>query len=355
MALLRVDSFDHYDTATAEYKGWTFATPAASPGGVGGSIGSFGRNGTQGMRLVSPNSGGSGISVLAVTGASGTTAVVGFAFNTGSVVRAGEMRVLSIIKTSVENVTLTIGAGGALSLRRGTVIGTILATGATSLSSSTWYYLELKVLFSDTVGTYELRVNGVSEFSGTNADTVSSGSAGWDSLGFGHITLTNTPDPELSYDDLYVCDGTGGVNDTFLGDHRIVAVVASSGNGTAVDWSPSTGSDHGALVDENPPNETDYNQSGTAGHRDTYNFAAVGVAGTVKAVQTVNLIKADAAGIRYVGDVARIGGTNYDSTGVVVGSDWTYRLEMHPTSPATSAAWTIAEIDVAEFGVKVTA
>jgi hypothetical protein len=353
--LLRCDSFDHYDTATAPKKGWTFGTVAASPGGVGGSIGSFGRNSTQGMRLVHPNTGAPGATaVLALAGVSGTTAVVGFAFNTGSVTRAAEMRVLSIVKTSVQHITLTIGTGGALSLRLGGVTGGILGTSSTTLSSSTWYFIEVKVLLDNSAGTYALRINGVSEISGTGADTVASGTAGWDSLEFGHGLITNTPDPEFSFDDLYLCDGTGGVNDTFLGDHRIVCVVASSGTGTNADWSPSTGSDHGALVDENPPNTSDYNQAGVAGHRDTYNFAALGVAGTVKAVQTVNLLKADVAGVRNVGDVARISGTNYDSTGTVVGSDWTYRLELHPTSPATSTAWTVSEIDGAEFGVKVT-
>jgi len=59
--------------------------------------------------------------------------------------------------------------------------------------------------------------------------------------------------------------------------------------------------------------------------------------------------------VRSVGPVSRIGGVNYDGTGTVVGSDWTFQRDIKRVSPATSTAWTVSEIDGAEFGVKVTA
>jgi hypothetical protein len=262
--------------------------------------------------------------------------------------------VIEIWNASAAQTSLAVSTGGALLVRRGSsLFGTTLATSATTLSASVWYFLELKVLFHDSAGTYELKIDGVSEMSGTGVDTIASGSAGWDSFVLGNAETAS--DRSFDYDDLYACDGSSGTNNTFLGDHRIVCVVASSGNGTHADWSCSTGSDHGALVDENPPNESDYNQSGTAGHRDTYNFAAVGVAGTVKAVQTVNFLKADAAGLRTVVPTFRINGGNFDGNGDVLGSDWAYYTEVHTTNPDTGLAWTVSEIDGAEFGVKVTA
>jgi hypothetical protein len=171
----------------------------------------------------------------------------------------------------------------------------------------------------------------------------------------GHVNLSSPLTFTQSYDDLYVCDGSGGVEDTFLGDHRVVCVVASSGNGTHADWTPLTGGDHGAMVDENPPNlDTDYNMAGSVGNRDTYNFAALGVSGTIKCVQTVNLMLSEVGGLRYVADSIRIGGVDYDGTPSVLGGDWAYRLERHRVSPATSTPWSVGEIDGAEFGVKVT-
>jgi hypothetical protein len=145
------------------------------------------------------------------------------------------------------------------------------------------------------------------------------------------------------------------VNNDFLGDHRIVCRVASSGNGTHTDWAPSTGSDRGALVDDNPPDVADYVASGTVGDRVTFNFAALGLAGTVKAVQTAPLMKADLAGVRTSAPAFRISGNDYDGSGYALGSDWSYQLEVHTTNPATVAAWTVSEIDGAEIGEVVTA
>lgn len=354
MALRHIDSFDHYDTAKSLKKGWSYVTQGASPGDTGGTIGSYGRNSTQGLRCKSTSGAGNvGLATLGVTGVSGATAIIGFAFRIESSLPDTTITVVQVQNASAPQVSVTCSTGGALSVRRGGIGGTVLATGATTLSVSTWYFLELKVLFNDSTGTYELKIDGVSEVSGTGADTIASGSAGWDSIVLGTQNVSTTCN--LSYDDLYCADGSGGVEDTFLGDHRVVAIVASSGNGANTDWTPSTGSDHGAVVDENPPNETDYNLSGTSGQRDTYAFAAVGVTGTVKALQTLRYIKADVAGVRSVGSVTRIGSTNYDGAGQVVGSDWTYQREIARVSPATAAAWTISEIDGAEFGAKVTA
>lgn len=354
MALLYCDSFDHYLTADASKKGWTYDTAGASPGDEGATIGAYGRNSTNGLKLRHGNF-TNGYATLTVSGVGDATCVVGCAVNLGSVARGVEMTIFSIRNASADQITLSVSTGGALAIRRGSSGGTALATSTTTLSSSTWYFLEVKILFNDSTGTYQLWIDGVSEMSGTGADTVNSGSAGWDSIRFGHAAVTNTPDPEFSFDDLYVCDGTTGSNTSALGDHRIVCKVASSGNGGQTDWSLSTGSDHGALVDDATPNTSDYVLSGTSGQRDTFNFAALGVTGTVKAVQTVNYLKAEVAGVRSVGDVVRISSTNYDGTGVAVGSDWTYQRNIRLTDPSTSSAWTVSGIDGAEFGVKVTA
>jgi hypothetical protein len=354
MALLRVESFDHWATAHRGYKGWSFSLAGASPGDTGCTIGAFGRNGTNGLRCraTSP-SGLSSQATLTVPGISGTTAVIGFAFRINDLLPANETLVMQIQNASAEQISVTCSTGGALSVRRGGLSGTILATSATTISHSTFYFIELKVLFDNSAGTYELRLNGVNIASGTGADTVASGTPGWDSITFGNDPISNNHKHDI--DDLYICDGTTGSNNDFLGDHRIVCVVASAGNGTHTDYAPSIGSDRGEMVDDNPPDVADYVQGGTVGDRVTFNFAALGVTGTVKAVQTVNLAKAEAAGIRTQVPAFRVGGADYDGNGSVLGSDWSYQVEVHPTNPDTVAAWTVSEIDGAEFGVKVTA
>lgn len=354
MALLYVDSFDHYDTAALAYKGWT-------AGGSGAVISSGnGRNSTDSLRLVSGSNGQ--CYVNRTLSPSGTTCILGFGYRrTGTF--SASVPLVAIMDGSVPQVIIVETSSGTLAAYRSNgsqttvtpASGTLLGASAAVIAGSTYYFIEIKVVIHNSTGTVDIKVDGSSVLSLSGQDTQATSNTQWAGLRFGNDYAMGAFSATREYDDLHIADGSGGSNNDFLGDHRIVAKVASSGNGTNTDWSPSTGSDHGALVDENPPNTSDYNQSGTAGQRDTYNFAAVGVSGTVKAVQTVNLLKADVAGVRYVGDSIRISSSNYDSSGTVVGSDWVYRCELHPTSPATATAWTTSEIDGAEFGVKVTA
>lgn len=354
MANRHQDSFDHYSTALRAAKGWSFGLAGASPGDRGCTIGAYGRNSTNGLRCFAESGfGNSSRATLTVSGVSGATAIVGCAFKINSSLPGNETVVMQIWNASAAQISVTCSTGGALSVRRGGLAGTIIETTSTTITHSTWYFLELKVLFHDSAGTYELRINGVPEASDTGVDTVASGSAGWDSVVFGNEPISNNHTHDI--DDLYVFDGSGGVNDDFAGDHRQVWVPMVSGNGANDDWSKSTGSDAGALVDENPPNTSDFLQSGTSGQRVTMDGAAIGVAGTVRSVQFVNYLSAQVAGVRSVGPSVRIGSTNYDYSGDVVGSDWTYQLRREHASPATAMAWTTAEIDAMERGAKVTA
>jgi len=84
---------------------------------------------------------------------------------------------------------------------------------------------------------------------------------------------------------------------------------------------------------------------------DTYNFPAVGVAGTVAGVQQSIYAKCEVAGVRRLEGNTNMAGIDYHANGALLGSDWAYLTEFFPTSPATVAPWTVAEIDAAEFGI----
>jgi hypothetical protein len=354
MALLRIDSFDHFATADRGYKGWSFTNAGASPGDPGCTIGAYGRNSTNGLRGNNQAVGGQATrSALGISSTSGATAVLGFAFRVNSAIPASDFPICTLMRGSTELISVTCSATGTLSVRLGGRTATILTTSVSTISPATYYFAELKVTLHDSTGAYELRIDGVNFTSGSGVDTLVSGAATWDGIVLGgtNVGVTYT----IDFDDLYICDGSSGVNNDFLGDHRIVCVVASSGNGTHTDWAPSTGSDRGALVDDNPPNVADYVASGTVGDRVTFNFAALGLAGTVKAVQTAPLMKADLAGVRTSAPAFRISGNDYDGSGYALGSDWSYQLEVHTTNPATVAPWTVSEIDGAEVGEVVTA
>jgi hypothetical protein len=229
-----------------------------------------------------------------------------------------------------------------------------LATASTALAVGQWNYVECKATIHNTAGAIELRVNGSSvgfipPIGGV--DTQFTGNASANVVGISGPY--NQAGAVVYYDDLYLADDVAGDGvTTFLGPQKVATVIASSGNGTHTDFTPSTGTDHGALVDEATPNgDTDYNASSTVGHRDSYNFPALGVTGTVTAVQAVQWAKIDVAGARNVTGCTRIGGTTYDHP-TPIAIDTTYRAvrSVWTKSPATSAFWSMPEIDAAEFG-----
>jgi hypothetical protein len=348
-----MDSFDHWTTATRAYKGWTFSVAGASPGDEGCTIGPYGRRGSNGLRC--RNGAVSGVAGRATRGVttSGATAIKGVAFRVNTAIPSVDFALCSFLRGSTELITVTCSATGTLSVRLGGRTGSVLSTSVSTITHSTFYFLEPKVVLNASTGLYELRVNGTNFTSNPSVNTLISGAATWDGIALGGTNVG--ANFSIDFDDIYVFDGSTGADNDFAGDHPIEWRPMSSGNGTRTGWSPSVGSDHGALVGESTPDVSTFNQAGTVGARDTYNVAALGVAGTVRAVQTVNLLKADVAGLRTVVPSFYIGGTDYDGNGAVLGSDWSYQLEIHPTDPSTVAPWTISGIDAAEFGVAVTA
>lgn len=98
--------------------------------------------------------------------------------------------------------------------------------------------------------------------------------------------------------------------------------------------------------------DVDYVSSATPGQRNSYDFPAVG-SGLVKAVQHVTAVRKDDLGTRIVKQFARIGGTDYDATAVSVADTYGMTRRIMDVSPATGTAWTISELDAAEFGTKM--
>jgi hypothetical protein len=344
MALLFFDGFDHVGTSGvtlalkySENAATGFNVPVTSPV----------RTGTGACQIGYP-------SLVTKPLAASGAAIVGFAF------RCSSFRVDDIVglyegstSTGTLHVALAQTAGGLLTFKRGS---TVLQTSSFAMALNAWYYIELKVVIHDTTGSYDVRVDGVSVLSATGVDTRNGGTTGqWDRVGFGTAPYAT----DRFIDDFYVCDASGAApRNTFLGAVKVEtlypqtdAVAAGSNAGLT----PSTGTDHGALVGENPPNTSDYNSSPTVGLKDTYNYPPLTLTGTILGVQTnLYVAKSDAA-VRQVCAVVRAGGTDYDGANVSPTTTFTYFSEVREKNPNTSAEWTSSDIASLQAGMKVTA
>jgi hypothetical protein len=240
---------------------------------------------------------------------------------------------------------------GQVQLRRGD--GTVLATSSVGLGFNTYYYIEWFLTVSNTGGVSTIRVDGIPVVSVSSADTQMSANATANRLRLGNlgsiVQLGN-----LDMDDVYVCNGDGPRNTSFLGDCR-VDYLPPNGDGTHRAWTPSAGMDHYALVDELAPNaDTDYLGSSTTGAQETHTFPALPSMPNpvVKGVQHVANARKDDAGTRIIANMLLSGGTPaVGPTLHALALSYVCYAQLYETDPATGAPWTTTAVNALEAGV----
>lgn len=319
-ALVLVDGCDHYTAADAPKKGWSAAAAAMNAGRFGGQ--SIQPTGTYTKSLPSALADG----------------IIGFA------VKAGAASTVHLTLRASTTATMQIGTNSSSILQVLNSSGTVIATGTTVLTNGTWYYIEVKWHIAGASGTTEVHLNGVSEITSTTGN-------------FGSSNIDNFRlNLGTSYDDFYVCDTTGSApRNTFLGDVR-VATVMPNADGAHTDWTPSAAGSHFSKVNEaQADGDTTYVSDATAGHIDTYVTDDVDSGATVLGVQTNLYARKDDVATRQIADVIRISSTDYVGSTDTLASTYSIYSQIHAQSPATSADWTAAEVNGAEFGVKTIA
>jgi hypothetical protein len=186
----------------------------------------------------------------------------------------------------------------------------------------------------------------------TNQDTKGSTLSGWNAI---YLQLLDNG----NVDDVVVADGSGSQNNDFLGQCRVVTILPVTDAveaGANASFTCSGGSDHGALVDEaDSDGDTTYVYSSTVGHIDSWNFGALGYTGTIKGVQLDVAAKKTESGTRAIQLLTRPDATNrIDTTDRYLGqTDYDRHLKVWELNPEDSEAWEVADVDGAEFGVKV--
>ena len=349
-----MDGFDHYATADVGAK-WNFLN--------GNTIidSTVFRNSGQCVRL------GSGLAMMSkqVGQARNWCIGVGYYFSSGvpAALTSDSASVLGLGNLTETLLSGHIAVGhindGKLHVCRGDITPsglsnpTVLGSTTTVFSVSTWYYIELRVFIDDTAGEIELRVNGVPEINLTGLDTkyqAPNYAAVLALYGGGNTAMTRR------YDDLYIRTSSSATAETggFLGDVKIKPYYPNA-DGTYTAMTCSTGSTHYTLVDETAPNTTDYVSSSTALTKDSYGFQDASETGSIKAVQlSAYCYKAD-AGFRGAEVFVKSGATEVFGTSLPLSTTGKYVVKMFEQDPNTAADWSQANLNAAEFGVRISA
>jgi hypothetical protein len=343
MALLYIDSFDHYLTADI-LKKWTHV-------GTGVTIGpTAGRHSSAGVAFPSNSSAYVRRPLAPVDN---TTVIMGFSYHrTTAPSNSGFAEVMT--QGGTNQLMLCLGDSGVMYLSRGGSGGnalypggTIVASGTVPLTTGAVYYIEWKVFLHDVAGTTEVRINGIADPGLTwVGDTMNSTTPGWGAVQFGNWSAF-----QWNMDDLYILDGSGGAPwNNFLGDCRVDARLPT-GPGAQAQWTPLTGANWQNVDEPTPNDDTDYCSAATVGLTDSHAFQDAPVVGAaIYGVQhCLNLKKTDAGGC-LVQPIIRAGVTNYPGASISPSTVYGYGFQMAQLNPATGVAWTEAAFNAAEFG-----
>lgn len=358
MALLFVDSFDHYDTANLLNK-WTTSGLSGTAAALTITSGA-GRRSTSGFRSAVGNFVIATGFIQKVLAPADATCVIGVAVSmpTGLSGSLG-YQLLSIRDGSSPQITLRVNPTMQLAVVRGASDGTVLGTTTATLAAGVLTYVELKVTIHNSAGTVEVRIGGATALTLSGVDTQNTGAAQWGSVSLGQQdgvldSITGAAGKNVDFDDLYVCDGSGSAPwNTLLGDCRVDASLPTAA-GASTGWTPSAGANWQCVDDAAPNDDTDYNQSTAVGQIDSF-VVPDAPGGTIHGVQVVLTAKKLDAGGATIAPVVRIGSTDYVGSDLTPGTTYGFLRAVYPTSPATAAVWTTAEFNAAEFGYKKTA
>lgn len=340
MTLRFVDSFDHYASADLLLK-W------ASTVGTAPTIAAVGRRGSSGLRI----SGGTSSSIIKTLDPHATW-TMGFALNV-SAAPISASRLVVAMDAGTEHLRLRLNTDGTISVLRGG--STVLSTSGVSLSFGGFSYLEWTFTINDTTGSYDVRLNGSSITSGTGVDTRNGANSTVNQI---QLRGADSPAGNWDFDDIYMCDGAGSVNNSFLGDVRVDCYMPNgNGNSSQLMGSDGNSTDNYLLVDEASQNgDTDYVQSATVNQKDTYAIADMShTPSSIFGAQINMIAKKDDSGTRSICAVTRSGGSDTDGANQALSTSYLCYREIRETDPNTAAAWTRTNLNNAEFGIKVAA
>jgi hypothetical protein len=352
MSLRWADSFDHLASADMVKK-YPIGVVATGADGItiSSAAGRFGNGGQFAYANVTPSS--TTHVTCAPSGLSSATVFAGFAFRRQTI-STFDRQIFAFKETGVRHIGLSINSSSQLYITRDTT-AISAATGVTILEN-VWYYVDLEAFINDTTGTAALYINGALRATFGPGDTRNAGTAGL----INQIQIGPNPSVaiagtfEFDIDDLYVCDNAGSVNNGRLGDVRVEALFPSgNGNSSQLVGSDANSTDNYLLVDEAAPSTADYVESSTPGDKDTYAYGDLTpAAGTVHGVQIIPYAAKTDAGARTIVSVARLSGTEEDSAAKTLSTTPLYLPDIRETKPG-GGAWSISDVNSAEFGVKV--
>ena len=218
-----------------------------------------------------------------------------------------------------------------------------------------WNHLEMKVVSSNSAGTIELRLNGAPVYQASSMNTQEAGGKPAELAQIGHDIRTYDNE-YCRIDDWYICDGSGGNNDDFLGPVEIQTLWPASDNQTQFS---STGNanyttHYEQVFSHERLGTSDYVQDATTNNQDTFGLDAADTFNDVHGCIVWGAINYQTSSTNYSFTLTSGGSTDTSATGTAPASVAT-RPFVVENDPSTNSAFTNAALDSIICGMKVEA
>jgi len=337
VASIFYDSFDHYNIFLQKWStgnGQTFNTNPA-----------FVRTGTQSL-LAGQLPGFANLARINFT--KRTTLICGYAYYAASFGAGGNQMSFFYNQADLDTYAeLDCLPNGQIVMK---INGGIVAESAPGvLQTGVFQYIEEKVTLQ-TGGAYEVRVNGATVISGTF------GSFGADQPGADGFILVGSDVNDCYYDDVYLLDDSGTVNNDFLGAVQIFAILPDA-NETPLNFTPLSGTNFSEVNQVPPPGDSAYVSDDSVGAIDQYHYTITGPTGAfaIKAIQHSLCARLDSAGSHTLG--SRINthtgsGPQVGTDGV--GNDYAFIIQPWDLNPNTGLPFQEADFDTTFVGPIIT-
>jgi len=335
MALLHLETFEHLVNPNEKY--------TTEHGTLVSISSTYSRSGTRSLKCYSGY-------YCQFPFTASDTGVIGFAvYSDGALPTA--VPFIQFYRGASLTFELRIAKTGIVYFVRGS---TYVARAPSPFRLKTWQYVEVKWNCVNSIGanTFQLKVDGELIIDIPAAtDCQGAASSGVDTINIQGLCTYSY------FNDLYICDLSGSECNDFLGD-MVVEVLYPNGNGTTNDF---TGSDADStdnylhVDDATPDDDSTYTESSTVTDVDLYSFDDSTTPDTILAVAVDCFCKMDDAGPKSGKIIAYINSTTYEGDTFSLTTSYVYETQLWELNPDDSAAWAAADIDGAEFGVKVQA
>lgn len=267
----------------------------------------------------------------------------GFALRLGGYEVAGGAVHFALRNGSTIITQFGVNSNGAILIGRTNFTTELQSQSADNLILlNVWNYIEISITRHASTAAIVVKVNGTTVINDTNKNT---GAADWNSIKFQSQGGQN-----IDFDDIWWRDDTT----TLLGERRVETLYPTSDTAEA-DFTPSTGTDHFAVVDEATANgDTDYLSSATVGHKDRFGFGNLSsTPGTIDAIQTVFFARKDDATTRELRSCLKSGATEVNGATKAMTSNYQWFGDVFTTDPDTAGAWAASAVNAIEAGVEV--